>query len=466
MDVPKKVSRREFVRLTGIAAGAAALAACATPTPQVVKETVVVEKPVEKVVEKVVPPTPTPITFTMLVETNDEIIAVQQAAINDFKQVKPWVTIKIQPGSTPELNEIVPWLAAGTAPDAFRYALDRGTGWGLKNLLYDFAPFAKDVGAVDKYVEAVWKGYMWRDGQVWMLPSDTNTFCLWCNPVLFERAGVKNLMPPKTWDEMVQAAKAIAKPDPDPNKAIWGFGRPTTIGWASWWQYWWLWREGGDYYDGKNLLYKEAMIESIKKVQFLVKENLLPAMDNWQDHWYQGRMAMQEYGQWVLPADVPGPWNDNNPKGKWEADYPRPNFVFATMPKFRPDVPGYSILAGFGWCIPKSNKHFNEMAEYLWWHISHPKHGQMYVTPYKQLPAVKKEVVTHPWLDHPALATFQEQLKTTKPMTVYPEVLQIIDECNPSLLINAFTGKITAEQAVEESYKCAEPIIREAQANR
>ena len=61
MDVPKKVSRREFVRLTGIAAGATALAACATPTPQVIKETVIVEKPVEKVVEK-------PVEKTVVVE--------------------------------------------------------------------------------------------------------------------------------------------------------------------------------------------------------------------------------------------------------------------------------------------------------------------------------------------------------------------------------------------------------------
>ncbi|MCS7222149.1 MAG: extracellular solute-binding protein [Anaerolineae bacterium] len=453
MDARKKISRREFIRLTGVAAGAAALAACAVPTPQVAKETA----------PAAVTPT---IKLTHQVDPDEKVIAVNEAAVKEYKEVKPWVTIELQPMGHPDINELTARLAAGTMPDIYRYSLDRGPSLGLKNLLHDFAPFANDMKIVDKFVESVWKGYMWRDGQVWTFPSDANTFCLWCNPVLFERAGVKDLMPPKTWDEMVQAAKAIAKPDPDPNKAIWGFGRPTTIAWTSFWQYWWLWREGGDYYDGKNLIYKEAMIESIKKVQFLVNEKLLPALDNWQDAWYQGRMGMQEYGQWVVPADVPGPWNDYNPKGKWEADYPRPEFVVAPLPKFRDDVPGYSILAGFGYQSPKTNKHFTEAAEFLWWKISHPKHGQMYITPYNQLPAVKKEVVTHPWLDHPVLAAFQEQLKTTKPMTVYPEILQIIDECNPPLLINAFTGKITAEQAVEESYKCAEPIIREAQASR
>ena len=57
MNTKSRISRRQFVRLAGFTAGAAALAACATPTPQVIKETVVVEKPVKETV--VVQPTPT-----------------------------------------------------------------------------------------------------------------------------------------------------------------------------------------------------------------------------------------------------------------------------------------------------------------------------------------------------------------------------------------------------------------------
>ena len=47
----KKVTRRGFLKGLAVAAGSGVLASCA---PQVVKETVIVEKPVEKVVEKVV----------------------------------------------------------------------------------------------------------------------------------------------------------------------------------------------------------------------------------------------------------------------------------------------------------------------------------------------------------------------------------------------------------------------------
>ena len=46
-----KLTRRKFLKGLAVAAGSGALAACA---PEVVKETVIVEKPVEKVVEKTV----------------------------------------------------------------------------------------------------------------------------------------------------------------------------------------------------------------------------------------------------------------------------------------------------------------------------------------------------------------------------------------------------------------------------
>ena len=52
----KAITRRRFLAAVGSLAGSAALAACATPTPQVIKETVVVKEtvPVEKVVKETV----------------------------------------------------------------------------------------------------------------------------------------------------------------------------------------------------------------------------------------------------------------------------------------------------------------------------------------------------------------------------------------------------------------------------
>lgn len=456
---PNMLSRRHFLKMAAVTTAGVGLAACA---PQ----TVTVE--VTKEVEVVVTPTPGEAKFSMLVpgKPDEPTAKAHTAAIEEYKQLRPNVTIEPDFQSFPEDTQVIPWLAAGSAPDTFRWALDRGPQLGLKNLLVDLAPIAQDLGIVDKFTESVWKGYMWRDGQVWVLPSDVNTFAMWYNPVLFERAGIPDKIPVKTWDDLVAAAEAIAKPDPDPNKAVYGFGRATTIAWAAWWHQWWVWREGSELYDGKELVFKDAMIESMNKVKSLVDKNLLPAFDNWQDTWYAGRLGMQEYGQWVIAADVPGPWNDNKPQGSWKADYERPTFVTSTMFSQKEGVPGYSVLAGFGYYVPKTNKFPTETVEYLWYQQSDPKHGQMFVTPYNQLPAVKEEIVTHPWMKEPVMATFVEQLKTAKPMTVYPEINQFYDECMAAPLIAAFTGKKTVETAVDEMLSCGAPIVREAQAER
>lgn len=44
----KNASRREFLRMAGLAAASTAIAACATPTPQVIKEAIGVERPVKE----------------------------------------------------------------------------------------------------------------------------------------------------------------------------------------------------------------------------------------------------------------------------------------------------------------------------------------------------------------------------------------------------------------------------------
>lgn len=60
--ISKKITRREFLRVAGLASGATVLAACGTPevVEKIVKETQIVEKEVEKEVEKIVEVTPTP----------------------------------------------------------------------------------------------------------------------------------------------------------------------------------------------------------------------------------------------------------------------------------------------------------------------------------------------------------------------------------------------------------------------
>ncbi len=480
METKKKISRRDFLRMAGAAAGASALSACA---PQIVtqvvtvKETQIVEKEkvvketqlvketqvVEKAVEKMVTPTPAAVEFSMLVDPNDAVLAAHEAAIKDYTAAHPNVSIKVEKGGIPA-DQLIPWLAAGTAPGCFRFSPNVGASMGLKNQIYDIAPVVEGMGMVDKFIPSVWNGNKFKDGQVWCLPSDVNTFALWSNPVLFEKAGIAN--PPATWEEMYEDCKKLAALESDPTKKIYGFGIPTTIGWTSFFMYWWIYREGSEWYNGKELVFKDALAAALKKLRTLIVEGLLPHEDNWQDYWYQGRLGMQEFGQWVIPSDVAGPWNDNKPTREWKGSYPMPTFNVSPLVTLEPNVPNYSILAGFGYFIPKTNKELEETVKFLLWQVTDPKHGQMWVIPYNQMPAVKKEVVTHPYLETPTYAAFMKQIETAKPFSMYPEVTYLVDNVYAAYILDVLAGKKTPEKAIDEMYKLSDPIIREAQANR
>jgi len=455
--------------MAGMAAGATALAACSPGVvTQIVEQTKVVTQVVNQtavvaqtqVVNQVVTPTSAPVTITGICDSNG--LDVHNAAVTAYQAIHPNVSVKFAITGIP--GSIAPWLAAGNAPDFFRTDLNTPSQFGQKNLLWDWAPVMTNLGYVDAFRSAVWKGYMQPNGQVYAMPTDCNTFCMWSNPVVLKNAGVTNL--PMMWADFIEACKAIAKPDKtDDKKSIYAFGIPTTIGWTTFFMQWWLWREGGDYYDGQKLIFKDGMIAAFTKLRGLITDGYLPAIDSWQtDYWYKGQLGMEEFGQWMIPADIPGPWNDDKPKGSWTGAYERPTFGLSPMIRLENTVPNYTILAGFGDISAKTSKNFEETAKYAFFEVNDPTAGQMWVTPYNQLPVIKS--IKHPWLETPAYDAFLTQINTTKPFSMYPEIAQLKDNEWVSPTLDALSGKLKPEEAVQKMYDLGNPVCAEYQALR
>ncbi len=244
MEIQKKVSRRDFVRLTGIAAGAAALAACATPTPQVIKETVVVketvpvkevvketvavEKVVTKEVEKVVTATPVPTEAPKPVKVvfwTDPLFAkpprrpefteigqYENWQAEQFKKMNPHVTVEVLAMDWADLPKKVPAaVAAGTPPDIMKDYLGRTSGFAYSDVLVkldqqlpketidDLLPGVRDLYMIKGYLHA-YPVYFWEHH-------------LSVNKALFDKAGLTNMLPfddyDWTFDEFYAAAKAI-----------------------------------------------------------------------------------------------------------------------------------------------------------------------------------------------------------------------------------------------------------------
>ncbi|MCC7353821.1 MAG: extracellular solute-binding protein [Anaerolineae bacterium] len=238
MAPEKKISRRSFVRLAALAGASSVLAACATPTPQIIKETVIVEKPVEKVVKETVivkePGEKAPVVVTVLI-SGEALTEADSAAEGQFWTVylmeynlkknntvvkyDAWVTgedydskLRLLTNSG-ELQDVVVWSAWECPPvlkvkDKLLMPLDPlMDAAGVK--LSEWVP---GIGKLMKFNSQTNK---FGEGPVWNLPGMGNPGLnfLYFNVDALKAAGLPSPTEKTTWAEVEDAAKKIGKPD-------------------------------------------------------------------------------------------------------------------------------------------------------------------------------------------------------------------------------------------------------------
>lgn len=245
----KSITRRDFIKMAGLAAGASVLAACAPQTvvvektvevEKIVKETQVVEKevPVEKevVVTATAAPTMAPEPAVMDIWFNTDIpdLAAEWAPDPENEEFKkqwyfgglgraifvPWlekhpgVSMKITTHSWDyELrqNQLMA-LAAGLIPD---------TTYGEAYVnefvqLGVYTPLSKDVAAL--FADGTYAGSV-VNGEIYGLAKSSGADVLFINLTKWEAAGLDRTKLPTTWEELVAGCKAIQQKN---SNAKWG----------------------------------------------------------------------------------------------------------------------------------------------------------------------------------------------------------------------------------------------------
>ncbi|MEI7451951.1 MAG: extracellular solute-binding protein [Candidatus Falkowbacteria bacterium] len=118
------------------------------------------------------------------------------------------------------------------APDIFQIYSPWGVSYAKEGLL-DVPP--KDIKA-DVEANYVSKSGVVIDGNVWGIPGEVNDYSLIYNKKMFKDAGIVdadgNALAPKTWDDVVAAAKKITKKDTKGNIIKYGFAFTKGVDWA------------------------------------------------------------------------------------------------------------------------------------------------------------------------------------------------------------------------------------------
>lgn len=431
------------------------LAACGpTPTPEVIKETVVVTKEVQVEVTKEVPVEVTKVvevtkevpveaeTITVIFPRHEaDIVGAFPRRILEFT-AETGINVKlIQMGWDEVADKVVPEMAAGgDAYDIVEFdngwvAEWCGAGWATP--LDDYMPEGYTDGMVPGLVDL----FTCPDGKVYGLVWNNDTRFFYYNAKMLEEAGIE--APPKTWDELVEQTKILQ----EKGIAEYGFIPFWKMEWALANEFhFWAYTFGGEIVDEKGCFLWNTDPKTLAALEFMVsvlEEGIAdPAALTYdqeaaQDIFLKGDAAF-------FPQGWPGMMA--------YADNPEVSDVVGQVKVAM--VPGAeegmtaALTLPEAYAIPVGSKH----KEAAWKFIE-------YMTSKETNKVLAKEIGTLPiWLDlytdpdlvalYPHWADFSEQMATARGLSTLTWYGDFVEACIAETQ-TALAGKATAQEALD-----------------
>lgn len=436
-----------FPALAGLVMLALLIAACApaaTPSPQVVKETV--EVPVKETVvvtEMVaVTPSPGPVTISFWHGYNPvETKALTEKVIPAFEKKFP--NIKVQQQAVPYdefRKKLLTAIAGGTAPDVIRSDIiwvpefaEMGALVALDELMPDFATLKAQV------FEGPLSTNFWK-GKYYGLPLDTNTRVLMWNKEMYDAAGVG--APPKTMDEFLEVCEKIKALGEDK----YCFADGGTYAWAV---NPWIWSFGGDITDP----------EITKATGYLNGPDTVAAYEFLLNLYKNGYLSPSILGGGIGTGDgyakdiyanlLEGPWMP----AIFKEQYPQKTIQWALMPAGKGG--SISVVGGENIVMFQQSKNKDAAAEFIRFMLS--PETQLTMATVGQVP-VRTDITEQAAKEQPYFAVFFEQLKTAKartPHPAWPKMEDILTSAGQAIL----RGEKTPQAALDEAAQKIDALL-------
>ena len=293
------------------------------------------------------------------------------------------------------------------------------------------------------------------DGKTYGIPDGTDTRALWYNKKIFAKAGLPTDWHPKTWDDVLAAARAVkAKvPGVTPINVYSGTG----VGEAATMQGFemLLYGTGDTLYDQSSkkwVVGSKGFTDALTFLKTLKDEKLMPsAQDSLAPTW-GNTVQQQELPKGKLAIDLDGSWVSLNWQKGGATPWPQWTSTMGTTPMPTEDGGGngkVSLSGGWTWAIPKNSdnpsdawnliKLLGSKEKELEWDIKNV-----------QIP-VRKDVAADPSYAkaNPTNKFFASLVPITyyRPAySVYPRISQEIQSATESII----TGSATPTQAAQQ----------------
>lgn len=232
--------------------------------------------------------------------------AVEMSIIEEFNRQYEG-RIRVIGVEVPEgTDNKLPAAVAGGAPPAVakvdRFRVGSFASAGLIQPIDDL--IARDSYHFNEHYPATREETIYN-GRTYAIPWNTDNRAMYYHIGLFEEAGLDINNPPRTWEEVEEAARRIDRWEPD--------GRLRQVGmvphWGNWYFVAWLWAAGGDLLDETNRKVIWNSEEGVKALQWM-KDRIdyyggIGALDAFNGSFPSGafmgeRIGMHMEGSWNL----------------------------------------------------------------------------------------------------------------------------------------------------------------------
>ncbi len=459
--------KKKLWGILGFLAVVAMLASCATPTPQVIKETVVViQPPVEitkivagtPVVEVVTatPPPAKPTTIKFWTAPNPQQEAYWKGVVDDWNASHPDIHIEweVIPAGASSEEVLLTAIATGTAPDI------------STNIFSGFAAQLVSAGAavaLDEEFPDFWdvvegrhmrnileKGWS-TGGHYYVLPLYNNAMRYWWGKDLLEEAGMSEA--PRTYSDVLALCEAIGKPG-----ERYGIGFPS---YKNWWDRWFGYLTlyyaasgGAPYLDLENnkvLFNNDAGMKVLNFMNDVFRSGCAPTEDL-TDPLPNGIVA-----GWVM-----GPWSIIPTAEKY------PDFEYVVAPPPVPDdypaaEPVYTFADTKGMVMFTQSQHKAEAWEFMKWYFADVQHDVDWLEA-TNMPPVREDITTNPafdayWADHPVVKEYAEGVPYSVPPALIATTIEVQRIMGREMIEPIWFGTKSPDDAMADAVKAIEDYL-------
>ena len=244
-------------------------------------------------------------------------------------------------------------------------------------------------------------------------PIRGNSIQLVYNKKMFREAGLDPENPPKTYEELIDAATKLTKVDANGNVEVYGYEIGMTAD-SHWTMHVFspiFWSYGGEYLreGGTSGFATEAGVKTLELWDKLVNELKVSPSERVTDGFKTGKLAMILTGEWELRS--------------FREDFPDLEVGYTTLPMPSADVVPQIPLGGRACVIPKMSTQKAEAWKLIQHVLSYDE--QMAYTKNEVGLGVLKEMVNDPWFEtNPNYKQALEDMQYAKPKAA-PEIMQM-----------------------------------------